>query len=273
MQHMLKPNYAIILPKRVEIAGPWSHILVSSQIVDHVAVSLKTIDYCFPLYLYEESVVNGSGGSYARYSHQAAFVFEPQAGYSTQKANLNPNLLLSLKEAFKKEPPPESIFNYIYAILYSNAYRSKYSEFLKTDFPRVPFTCDKKLFQKVSSKGAELVDLHLLKSKKSSKPRAKCEGTGDLKVVKVLFNPEEQHVHVNPDKYFTGIPLEVWEYRIGGYQVAQKWLKDRKGRELTSKEVVTYTQIVTSIAETIRIQESLDDLFNEVEANRLEVSI
>ena len=105
--------------------------------------------------------------------------------------NIAPKLIESLKSAFKKEPSPEEIFHYIYALLYSNAYRKKYAEFLKTDFPRVPFTKDYKLFKKLAEKGEELVELHLLKSKKLAKPIAKCEGSGDLRVVKVTYDREE----------------------------------------------------------------------------------
>ncbi len=273
MKHMLRPNQALVLPRRVETAIPWSHVFVSSQIVEHVAVSQKTIDYCFPLYLYEEPFASGSGGHSAHQVYQAMFVFEPQAAYATRKPNLNPKLLSSLKEAYHKEPTPETIFNYIYAVLYSNSYRSKYAEFLKTDFPHVPFTKDAVLFQKLSEKGAELVDLHLLRSKKLAKPIAKCEGTGDLRVLKVEYDAEKNRAYINSDTYFAGIPTKVWDYHVGGYQVAEKWLKDRRGRILSSEEIATYAQVVTAIAETIGIQESLDDLVTEVESSILEISL
>ncbi len=273
MRHMLRENHALVLPRRVETAIPWSHVFVSTQIVEHVAVSLKTIDYCFPLYLYEEPLASGSGGRSAHQVYQAMFVFEPQASYSTRKPNLNPKLLLSLKEAFKKEPAPETVFNYIYAVLYSNIYRRQYAEFLKTDFPHVPFTKDARLFREIAEKGAELVDLHLLRSKKLAKPIAKCEGSGDLRVLKIVYDSRNERVYINPETCFAGIPYEVWEYHIGGYQVAEKWLKDRRGRILSSEEIATYSQTVTAIAETIRIHGSLDDLVNEVESNILEISL
>jgi hypothetical protein len=144
---------------------------------------------------------------------------------------------------------------------------------LRTDFPRVPFTKDYKLFQKLAGKGSELVKLHLLKSKKLAKPIAKCEGSGDLRVVKVSYDAKKDRVYINPDKYFAGVPSEVWEYHIGGYQVAEKWLKDRKDRIVSSEEIATYANVITAIAETINIQDSLDDLFKEVELSILEVSL
>jgi predicted helicase len=202
-------------------------------------------------------------------------LFEPEVIYGSSKrvANLSPKLIECLKGTYKKQPPPEDIFNFVYAILYSNAYRKKYAEFLKTDFPRVPFTKDYRLFHKLADKGAELVELHLLKSNRLAKPVAKCEGSGDFQVVKPSYDRKKERVYINPDKYFAGVASEVSDYHIGGYQVAEKWLKDRKGRVLSSEEIATYANVMTAIAETIKIQESLDDLFKEVESNVLEVSL
>jgi hypothetical protein len=271
MRHMLQENCAIVLPRRVETAIPWSHVFVSNQIVEHVAVSLKTIDYCLPLYVYEESVAGGSSvGSHDR-SYQAAFVFEPRLGYSARKPNLNSKLLSVLEGGYKKQPTPEAIFNYIYAVLHSNAYRAKYSEFLRTDFPRVPFTSSRKLFSELVNKGEELVALHLLKSKKLAKPIGTFEGDGKNKVEKVTYNPKNCRVYVNPVQYFTGIKSDVWEYHIGGYQVAEKWLKDRKGRTLTSEEVMHYCRVITALSETMKVQGSLDELFEEVEKSVLDM--
>jgi predicted helicase len=271
MRHMLGANLGLVLPRRVETAIPWGHAFVAEGIVEHVAVSLKTIDYCFPLYLYEESASGGSGRRSGFSRHQPMFVFEPAAAYSVRHSNISSNLLTSLSNAYKKQPTPEEIFRYTYAIIYSNMYRDKYSEFLKTDFPHVPFTKDYKLFKKLAQKGEELVELHLLKSKRVLKPIAKCEGSGDLRVDKVMYDQNKALVHVNPEKWFTGVDPDVWEYHIGGYQVAEKWLKDRKGRELSSEEVAHYSKVVTAISETITIQESLDGSFAEVERSLLEV--
>ena len=273
MRHMLETNLGLVLPRRVETAIPWSHAFVAEGIVEHVAVSLKTIDYCFPLFLYEKS---DSGGSVrrSRFSrYQSMFVFEPAAAYSIRHSNIYSGLLVSLTNAYKKQPAPEEIFHYIYAIVYSNIYRKKYAQFLKADFPRIPFTEDYKLFQKLAERGGELVELHLLKSKKLTNPIAKCEGPGELRVVKVTYDEKNGRVNINPDKYFVGVPRGVWEYHIGGYQVADKWLKDRKGRVLSSEEVAHYARVVTAIAETISVQQDLDDLFLEVETALLEVRL
>ncbi|MBS3920290.1 MAG: N-6 DNA methylase [Deltaproteobacteria bacterium] len=273
MCHMLQPNLALLTHRREEIQIPYTHFLVTNLISEHGVLSSKTTNYHFPLYLYQES---GSGGSSRRPGvsrYQTMFVFEPAAAYSMRHANISSKLLTSLSNAYRKSPAPEEIFRYIYAVLYSNAYRKKYADFLKTDFPRVPFTKDYKLFKKLAEKGEELVELHLLKSQKLIKPIARCEGSGDLRVVKVTYDQNKERVHINPEKWFADIPPEVWEYHIGGYQVSEKWLKDRKGRQLSSEEVSHYTRIVTAIAETISIQGSLDELFKEVETNLLEVKL
>ncbi len=258
MSQFLSDNLGLVLPKRVETKGPWQHVFVTSAITDHVAVSLKTIDYCLPLYIYPDT-------------NKRDLLFQHESGKPVP--NLAPKLLNALTSSYKLESAPEDIFNFIYAVLYSNAYRKKYAEFLKTDFPRVPFTKDSKLFKKVARKGAELIDLHLLKSSKLAKPIAKCEGAGDFRVVKVSYGLKRARVSINPDKYFSGVPSEVWEYHIGGYQVAEKWLKERKGRTLSSEEIATYAKIITAISQTIKIQESLDDLFKEVESSLLKVSL
>jgi predicted helicase len=258
MTQFLLANLGLVLPKRVETKVPWCNAYVTNSITDHVAVSLKTIDYCFPLFLYQEA-------------NKKDLFSQNESG--KRVPNLSPKFTATLKSSYEHQPSPEDIFHYIYALLYSNAYRKKYAEFLKTDFPRVPFTKDYKLFNKLAEKGEGLVELHLLKSKKLVKPIAKCEGSGDLRVVKITYDQKKEHVHINPEKWFAGVPPEVWEYHIGGYQVAEKWLKDRKGKALSSEEVAHYTRVVTAIAETISIQETLDELFKEVETNLLEVRL
>ncbi|MFH0991653.1 MAG: type ISP restriction/modification enzyme [bacterium] len=249
----------------------FQHVLCSEFIINDCVVSPETKErsYFFPLYLYQDTTKK------KRSSGLTMMLFEPEVPYGAKYrvTNFAPKLKESLKLAYKNQPIPEDIFNYIYGVLYSNAYRKKYGGLLKSEFPRVPFTKDYKLFQKLADKGEQLVELHLLKSKKLNKPIAKCEGSGDLRVVKVSYDEKKHRVYINPEKYFAGVPSEVWEYHIGGYQVAEKWLKDRKGRMLSSEEITTYANVVTAIAETIKIQESLDDLFKRVESNLLEVSL
>ena len=192
-------------------------------------------------------------------------VFESKAEFEAKNPNLSPALTSALAEAFKKTPSPEQIFFYIYAVLYSNTYRTKYAEFLKIDFPRIPFTKDYKLFSKMSEFGKRLVDLHLIKSAEFDSPTAKFQGKGDNKVQKLKYDEERNRVYFNQDQYFERIPKEVWEYQIGGYQVCDKWLKDRKGRTLSLNDIKHYCKITTSLQKTIKLQKAIDEIYPEIE--------
>ena len=168
MRHMLYgKNLALMTPKRVEHVGSWQHTFISDTITGHVAVSLKTIDYIFPLYLYPTPDPNDLFAQ-----------LEP----TERQPNLTPNLIATLEEAHGSEPSPEEIFYYIYAILYSPTYREKYAEFLRSDFPRVPFTADRALFTQLAAFGKRLADLHLLTSSELDPPACRFEGEGDAMV-------------------------------------------------------------------------------------------
>ncbi len=131
-------------------------------------------------------------------------------------------ILKTLSEAYKKELSQEEIFYYIYAVLYSNIYRTEYAEFLKIDFPRIPFTKDYKVFSKMAGYGKKLVELHLIKSGELDPPIAKFQGKGDSKIERVKYDEKENRVYFNQSQYFEGITKEVWQYQIGGYQVCCK---------------------------------------------------
>ncbi|MDP2365245.1 MAG: type ISP restriction/modification enzyme, partial [Ignavibacteria bacterium] len=184
-------------------------------------------------------------------------------GYQSKLPNLSQELVEELKSNFIKSITPEEIFYYIYAILYSNTYRTKYAEFLKGDFPRIPFTKDYKHFIKLGKLGKELADLHLLKSNKLSKTISAFPVKVNKKIEKLKY--EDEKVWINKDQYFSNVKPEVWEYQIGGHQVCEKWLKDRKDRTLNLDEIQTYCQIVTALSKTIELQKKIDDNYDGVE--------
>jgi predicted helicase len=165
----------------------------------------------------------------------------------------------------------EEIFYYIYAVLYSNIYRTKYAEFLKIDFPRVPFTKDYEMFSKMAEYGQSLVDLHLLKSVEIDHPIAKFQGKGDDRVEKLRYDEKEKRTYINESQYFEGITKEIWEYQIGGYQVCNKWLKDRKKKLLSLDDIKHYCKIVTSLQKTIEVQKVIDNIYPEVEKETIEI--
>ncbi len=265
MRHMLHENLGLITHKREELDIPWSHALATNLITEHGSLSTKTTNYFFPLYLYM-----GKDNPKKRSFGSIMMLFEPQADYEVKKPNLSPVLVEKLTKEFKKMPPPEEIFYYIYAVLYSNIYRTKYAEFLKIDFRRIPFTDDYKLFKKMSDYGERLVELHLLKSSELDVPLTKFQGKGNDKVEKSRY--EKGKLYINNAQYFEGISQEIWEYQVGGYQACDKWLKDRKGKRLSLDDIKHYCKIVTALKETIEIQKTIDSIYLEVEEKTIERS-
>jgi predicted helicase len=150
-------------------------------------------------------------------------------------------------------------------VLYSNIYRTKYAEFLKIDFPRVPFTKDYKLFKKMSDYGNTLVELHLLKSPELDSPISRFQGKGDNRVKKLKFDDKAGVLYINKEQYFEGISQDVWGHQIGGYHVCDKWLKDRKERILSLDEIQNYCRIVTAIQKTIETQKTIDEIYDDLE--------
>jgi len=165
---------------------------------------------------------------------------------------------------------PEDVFNYIYAVFHSPIYRKRHAEFLKIDFPRVPLTSDKKLFWKLVALGRELVALHLLESPTVNDYATKYPKKGSDTVEQVRYvEPDSEavsrkpsavggRVFINDDQYFEGVKPEWFEFHIGGYQVLQKWLKDRKGRKLSNDDITHYQRVVVAIKETIRLRSEID---------------
>ncbi|MEW5950040.1 MAG: type ISP restriction/modification enzyme [Thermodesulfobacteriota bacterium] len=261
MRHMLLENLSLCFMRQVSLEESYSHFFVSKHIVDNrTFMSSRGIIQQAPLYLYNEKekpVKRSFGG--------VLMLFEPKADYGVKKTNLSAKVIDELSKAYKKTPSPEEIFYYIYAVLYSETYRTKYAAFLKIDFPRVPFTKDYKLFKKMSDYGNRLVDLHLLKSADLDSPSARFQGKGDNRVEKPKYDEKAGMVYLNKAQYFEGIPPDVWAYQIGGYQVCDKWLKDRKERILSLDEIQTYCRIVTAIWKTIEIQKDIDNFYKEIE--------
>lgn len=260
MQHMMHENISICFMRQVSLDEDYSHCFVSEYIVDNrTFLSSRGIIQQAPLYLFveQEKPKRRSIGT-------TLMLFEPPAEYKVKRPNISPKLMEQLKALYKKAPSPEEIFYYIYAVLYSATYRTKYADFLKMDFPRIPFTKDYKLFGSMAGLGKKLVDLHLMKSPDLDDPIAKFEGKGKEIVEKPRYDADEQRVYINETVYFEGVPSEVWQYRIGGYQVCDKWLKDRKGRKLGG-EFKYYLRIVTLIQKTIEVQREVDAVYKDVE--------
>ena len=153
---------------------------------------------------------------------------------------------------------PEDIFHYAYAVFYSPRYRSRYAECLKIDFPRLPLTVNLELFRALARLGSELVTLHLLESPKLGCPITEFLGGHDPEVEKVSWSNSTVWLDKAQTTGFEGVREEVWKFHIGGYQVCEKWLKDRKGRTLSKDDIAHYQKIIVALSETIRLMAEID---------------
>ena len=165
---------------------------------------------------------------------------------------------------------PEEIFDYIYAVFHCPTYRERYAEFLKIDFPRVPLTSDADLFWRLVELGGELVSLHLMEEHPVlAHPITHYPVPGDDRVKRrggyPKYTPPNAdegiggRVWINEDQYVEGVPPQVWEFQVGGYQVLHKWLKDRRGRTLSFDELEHYQKIVVALQETMRLMQEIDE--------------
>lgn len=256
MSHILAgDNLGLITTRQMNKSGIEPVFVTESVIDAHSITSAVSISYLFPLYLYP---------SQGKSSKNEMFSIG-EAHTASRTPNIKKEILEMLTNFYGQTPTPEQVFYYIYAVLYSNTYREKYAEFLKIDFPRIPFAKDYETFKSLSSLGEELANLHLLKSPKLSNPIAKYSGAGEDTVEKVKYVEQEHRVYIKPNKYFENIMPEVFAYQIGGYQVLNKWLKDRTGRVLTLSEIEQYCKIVTALSETIELQKHIDEAYKKVE--------
>ena len=244
MAHLLKGNNIALLSCRQQVEPGFYHIFCSEILTERCIVSLKSreLTYVFPLYTYPNTE-----------NKQTNLFLE-------KTPNLSAKFLEAIKEKLGKTPTPEQIFYYAYAIFHSPTYRTRYAEFLKIDFPRLPLTSNENLFTELAIKGEELVNLHLMKSDILNNLITIYQGIGDNQVSEVTYNSELQRVYINKQSYFPDIPPHIWEFKIGGYQVLDKWLKDRKNakRELSTEEINHYQKIVIALTETLRLMQEID---------------
>lgn len=235
MRHMLEDNIGLVAVRQVA-EGIFTHSLTTNNIIEsRMMLSNKGIGYLFPLYLYPE-----------------------EDSYETERSsNFSDHFINAIKEKYAIEPEPEEIFYYIYAVLYSKSYRTVFSEFLKSDFPRIPIIEDYEQFIALSQLGKQISDLHLLKSHLLNQPVVRYQGTGNSdQIDKIEFIEESSRLYINQEKYFDGITTEMWQYYIGGYQVLNKYLKDRKGCNLS--DPIYYGKIATAVYYTIQLQEEIE---------------
>jgi predicted helicase len=254
MRHFIgSENIGIILGRQGQVVGsmPWNLIFITSQLADN-NIYYRGGGVVFPLYLYPDK--------------------DALDKTEKRRPNLNTEIInkiaekLNLRFTDKKTDEsktftPIDILDYIYAVLHSPAYRTQYKEFLKIDFPRIPYPANTKQFLSLVELGAKLREIHLLEGIASSETLASYPIEGNNTIDSLTY--KDKKVWINKPQYFDKIPPDTWNFYIGGYQPAQKWLKDRKGRTLNFDEIQHYQKIVNALYLTEDLQGKIDEVYNK----------
>jgi predicted helicase len=275
MQHFLKgENVGLVIPK---LNKEDDCFFISKNIIAHKLCSAYDSNSIFPLYLYPDSKNKDlfETGQERTPNLNLEIVNQIATGLGLSFSPLTPEGGIT---RVATTPPlgaggllPIDLLDYIYAVLHSPSYREKYKEFLKIDFPRVPYPKDLTTFEKLSNLGSQLRQIHLLESSIVEKYITGYPEDGDNIVGKIFFEKTTDttgKVYINYEKtppsgagglqYFSNVPEVAWNFYIGGYQPAQKWLKDRKNRELSYEDILHYQKIIVALTETDRIMREID---------------
>ena len=263
MRHFLEgENLGLTLCKQFKGSKNYYHAFITREVFESSLVSNKTseIGYGFPLYRYPDIHQQSIDGMQKREPNLKADIVQTFAQglglrFTPEKADDN------------KTFAPIDLLDYIYAVLHSPDYRQRYKEFLKSDFPCVPYPDDKKQFRELVALGGKLRTLHLLESPTLDTLITAYPETGDNTITKPEYKITDTKkrlgkVHINKTQYFTDVPETAWNFYIGGYQPAQKWLKDRKNRPLTYSDITHYQKIIVALTETDRLMQKIDGVIN-----------
>lgn len=237
MKHFLNDHHNIALCTcKQQKAFDFQHIFITNAITERCYVSLQTgeVTYVFPLYLYSDDI-------------------------DGEKCitNFNSTIIHQIEKNIGEQIAPQELFDYMYAVLHSPSYRERFKELLEIDFPRIPYPTDSEKYHCLSEKGAELRKLHLMEDR-PKKTNVTFPISG--KPLVNSYRWENGRVYINNEQYFEGVPESAWNFYIGGYQPAQKWLKDRKNQELSIDEIMHYQRIIYVLEETERIMKLIDEI-------------
>jgi len=259
MDHLARgPNLHLMSPKQTkELSGA----LVGEHAAAHKSFSAYDITSLFPLYLYPDETAEQSD---AFTSKDRTPNLDPKLyGAICKAAGIDHNDQARQDDDFRAatgetRPSEVKLFDYIYGVLHSPDYRETFAEFLKIDFPRIPYPPSPEVFRQVSEKGEQLRRVHLMEPAAIGDAPYTYEGEGDDVVASGYPKWDSGKVYINKDQYFTDVPKIAWEFHIGGYQPAQKWLKDRRGRLLSFDDIIHYQRIVKILSETDRIMKEIE---------------
>ena len=252
MKHLRKENTSLCLIKVNSSVDGLFKVLVTSGITDKTLLSSKDNTNIFPLYVYKENM-----GQEERIVNFNKELYDKIAKGLNYLPCYDDNLLVDPTSEYNGVLYPQALFDYIYAVLHSPSYRERYKEFLKIDFPRIPYPTDWEKFRDLAEKGEELRQLHLMEDL-PSKTGITFPVAGTLQVD--CYRWEQNRVYINSDQYFEGVPESAWNFFIGGYQPAQKWLKDRKGMTLGFEDVKHYQRIIYVLQQTERLMQEIDGI-------------
>lgn len=266
-QLMGRQNFALAICRQ-GVGDGWANVFLADMIGDDSFVSNRSKErgYFAPLYLYpdeqdlDQSIrVNFDPKLYAQIRKAAGLTGPLGVPDSTMVESG------AFRAATGDARPDEvKVFDYIYGVLHCPAYRETYAEFLKIDFPRVPFPPSPEVFRTISEQGEALRRLHLMEDAAIGATPYPFDGQPPEGFDSVVDKPryENGRVYINgksdEGQYFDAVPPIAWNFPIGGYQPAQKWLKDRKGRALTWDDIRHYQKIIKILAETDRIMRGIE---------------
>lgn len=254
MSHMRhEDNLALLIGRQGQVCGNnrWNLVYIAKGIVDF-NVFYRGGGNVFPLYLYKKNM-----GKEERIVNFNKELYDNIAQGLNYLPCYDDNLLVDPTSEYNGVLYPQDLFDYIYAVLHSPSYRERYKEFLKIDFPRIPYPTDWEKFRDLAEKGEELRQLHLMEDL-PSKTGVSFPVVGSLKVD--FYRWQDNRVYINAEQYFEGVPECAWNFYIGGYQPAQKWLKDRKGMTLSLEDVKHYQRIIYVLQQTERIMQEIDKM-------------
>ena len=257
-------NVGLILGRQGQVIGhmQWNLIFCINSLADY-NIFYRGGGYVFPLYLYS---TNNGQQSIEQDLCRIPNLNKEIVKQIAQKIGL---LYTDIKETTQKTFAPIDVFDYIYAVLHNPTYRETYKEFLKIDFPRVPYPTNQDTFWQLVKLGGELRKIHLLESLKVEQFITTYPKDGDNVVTRKMtktsigFEPNNKElgkVWINDNQYFDNVPQMAWKFYIGGYQPAQKWLKDRVGRTLSYEDIQHYQKIIVALTETDRIMKEIDKI-------------
>lgn len=265
MAHVFnKDNLCLLIPRQQGQIG-FRHVWLTDLPAESCVISNKSREgnQVIPLYLYPENKELLNPDAFPL-SEQGRRPNLSQAFVRQMETKLGLPFITEGGAFVNDDAPqcfgPEDVFYYAYAVFHSPTYRQRYAEFLKIDFPRLPLTSDVGLFGALVQFGAELVSLHLMKSPRLSEYMTTYNVAGDNIIARGYpqYDEKNERVYLNKKQYLGRVPPAVWDFHIGGYQALHKWLKDRRGRELSYDDLNHVQRMVTALAETVRIMAAID---------------